>query len=57
MILLDETFQVFYKDEKTNISFPFTINEDAKSLKISFSYDPKILEDDERANLLIENNI
>ena len=57
MILLQKEFKVYYKDEKTNISFPFLIDEDAKSLKISFSYDPKILEDDERANMLIENNI
>ena len=57
MVLLSKEFQVFYKDEKTNISFPFEINEDVKGLKITFSYDPKVLEDDERANLLIENNI
>ena len=57
MILLDETFQVFYKDEKTNISFPFSIDEDTSSLKITFNYSPKILEDDDRANMLIENNI
>ena len=57
MILIEKEFQVFYKDEKTNISFPFDINEDVEGLKITFSYDPKILEDDERANMLIENNI
>ncbi len=57
MILIEKEFQVFYKDEKTNISFPFTVPEGTESLKISFSYDPKILEDDERAKLLIEKNI
>ena len=57
MMLIEKEFQVFYKDEKTNISFPFDINEDVEGLKITFSYDPKILEDDERANMLIENNI
>ena len=57
MVLLSKEFQVFPDDEKTNISFPFEINEDVKSLKITFSYDPKILEDDERADMLIENNI
>ena len=57
MILLEKEFQVFYKDEQTNISFPFEINEGTESLKITFSYSPKILEDDERANMLIENNI
>ena len=57
MTLVDKEFKVFYKDEKTNISFPFEISEDVKSLKITFSYSPKILEDDERANMLIEGNI
>ena len=57
MILLEKEFQVFYKDEKTNISFPFDVSEGAELLKITFSYSPKILEDDERANMLIENNI
>ena len=57
MILLQKEFKVYYKDEKTNISFPFVVDEDAESLKITFSYSPKLLEDDERANMLIENNI
>ena len=57
MLLLNEEFQVLYKDEKTNISFPFTVPEGAVSLKISFSYDPKLLEDGDRARILIENNI
>lgn len=57
MLLLSEEFQVTPENEKTNISFPFTVPEDTVSLKITFSYDPKILEDDERARLLIENNI
>ena len=57
MLLLSEEFQVFPKDEKTNISFSFSVPEDTASLKITFSYDPKVLEDDERANILIENNI
>lgn len=57
MLLLDEELQVFPKDEKTNISFSFTVPEDTKALKITFSYDPKILEDNDRAKALIENNI
>ena len=57
MTLIEKEFQVFYKDEKTNISFPFTVSEGTVSLKISFSYSPKILEDDDRANMLIEGNI
>ena len=57
MILIQKEFQVFPENEKTNIAFPFNINENTESLKITFSYDPKVLEDDERANILIENNI
>lgn len=57
MLLLSEEFQVAPENEKTNISFPFTVPEGTASLKITFSYDPKVLEDDERARMLIENNI
>ena len=57
MILLEKEFQVFPENEKTNIGFAFDVPENTKSLKITFSYDPKILEDDDRANILIENNI
>ena len=57
MLLLSEEFQVTPENEKTNIRFPFTVPEDTVSLKITFSYDPKVLEDDQRAKLLIENNI
>lgn len=57
MLLLSEEFQVTPENEKTNISFPFTVPEGTASLKITFSYDPKVLEDDERARMLIENNI
>lgn len=57
MLLLSQEFQVTPENEKTNISFPFTVSEGTESLKITFSYDPKILEDDDRANMLIENNI
>lgn len=57
MLLLSEEFQVYYKDEKTNISFPFDVPEDTVALKISFSYDPKMLGECDRAKMLIENNI
>ena len=57
MLLLSQEFKVTPENEKTNISFPFTVSEGTESLKITFSYDPKILEDDDRANMLIENNI
>ena len=57
MLLLNAEFQVLYKDEKTNIGFPFPVPDGTVSLKISFSYDPKLLEDGDRAKMLIENNI
>lgn len=57
MLLLKEELQVFPEDEKTNIGFEFDVPENTASLKISFSYDPKILEDRDRAKMLIERNI
>ncbi len=57
MTLLEKEFQIFPKDEKTNITFPFIVDKNTKALKISFGYEPKRLEDNERAKTLIENNI
>lgn len=57
MLLLEKEFQVFYSDEKTNISFPFEVPEGVNALKVTFSYSPKVLYDDERSKMLIENNI
>ncbi len=57
MVLFEKEFQLFYEQEKTNVTFPFTVPEGAESLKISFSYDPKTVEDMDRARLLAENNI
>lgn len=57
MILLEEKFSVFPKNEKTNISFPFRVTQDIKALKFTFSYSPKRLDDMDRAKLLIENCI
>lgn len=57
MILLHKEFQVFPENEKTNVAFAFNVPEDTRSLKITFSYDPKVLEDNNRAKMLIENNI
>lgn len=57
MILLHKEFQVFPENEKTNIAFNFNVPEATRSLKITFSYDPKVLEDNDRAKMLIENNI
>ncbi len=57
MLLLEKEFTVFPEDEKTNISFPFEVCEGVESLKFTFSYSPKVLTDNERARILIENNI
>lgn len=57
MILLEESFTVLPKDEKTNITFPFEVNQGTKALKFTFSYSPKRLDDMDRAKLLIENCI
>ncbi len=57
MLLLEKEFTVYPKNEKTNMSFPFSVGEGVKSLKFTFSYSPKVLTDNERAKILIENNI
>ncbi|MBQ7295862.1 MAG: hypothetical protein IJW86_06680 [Clostridia bacterium] len=57
MLLLEEKFTVYPKNEKTNMSFPFEVAEEAKALKFTFSYSPKVLTDNERAKRLIEENI
>ncbi len=57
MILLEKELEVFPENEKTNISFPFEVPEGVNALKVTFSYSPKVLYDDERAKMLIENNI
>lgn len=51
--ILKKEIRITSADEKTNISVPFTIESEAEKLFIDFSYSPKILEDDERANALI----
>lgn len=57
MNLLNESFTVYPKDEKTNISFPFQVSEGVSALKFTFSYSPKRLEDKDRAKMLIEGCI
>lgn len=57
MLLLEKEFEVFPENEKTNISFPFEAGCEVKALKFTFSYSPKVLYDNERAKVLIENNI
>ncbi len=57
MLLLEKEFEVFPENEKTNISFSFAVPDDIKSLRFVFGYSPKVLYDNERAKVLIENNI
>lgn len=57
MLLVNESFTVFPKDEKTNITFPFEVKEEVSALKFTFSYSPKRLEDNLRAKTLIEQCI
>ena len=57
MVLFEKEFQLFCEQEKTNVTFNFTVPEAAEALKISFSYDPKTLEYSDRAKMLIERNI
>lgn len=51
--ILKKEIRLTHADEKTNISFPFTLESEAEKLFINFSYSPKILDDEERANALI----
>lgn len=44
-------------DTKTSIAIPFTVQENAKKLFITYSYSPKILEDEEKSKRLIKANI
>lgn len=57
MIIINKSFSVFPKDEKTNIVIPFEVGENVKELKFTFSYSPKRLEDNDRAKNLIQECI
>lgn len=57
MIIINKSFSVFPKDEKTNIVIPFEVDENVKMLKFTFSYSPKRLEDNVRAKTLIQGCI
>ncbi len=47
--VLNETVTLLQKDEKTNVPLEFDLEHDAEYLKISYSYSPKRLEDEETA--------
>lgn len=52
--VLKKEIKIFPEDEKTNIVLPFTVENSAKFIKITYSYSPKILEDDEKAKAIAE---
>lgn len=51
-----ETF-LTYDDEKSSLRIPFTIKNGCKKLFITYSYSPKILEDEEMSRKLIKENL
>ncbi|MBQ8503022.1 MAG: hypothetical protein IJ491_01960 [Clostridia bacterium] len=55
--LIDTEFTVFPVSEKTNIILPFTVSEEATELVIDYSYSPKTLADNEKAERLIRENL
>lgn len=55
MTVTESNIRIFVEQKKTNIRVPFLLKSGGKSLKISFSYSPKILNDNQKAVLLIED--
>lgn len=55
--LLDTEITVLPENEKTNIILPFTVTERAGELIIDYSYSPKLLTDNEKAERLICENL
>ena len=55
MILLNKCGKITVDNNKTNITFPFEIKDDFKSIKIKFEYAPKTLEDREKSIQIIKS--
>ena len=55
--LLEKQIKLTPEDEKTNVIVPFETDKAYKKLFISYSYCPKLLEDREKAEKLIEENL
>jgi hypothetical protein len=49
MILLNKCGKITVDNNKTNITFPFEIKDDFKSIKIKFEYAQKLLKTGEKA--------
>ncbi len=56
-LLIERELSLQDSDTKTSIDIPFTVPENTKKLFITYSYSPKILEDEEKAKRLIKENI
>jgi hypothetical protein len=55
--LVDTEGRIGPEASKTHISFTFTLGDGTDALELSFGYEPKVLDDDERAKLLIEEGL
>lgn len=55
--ILEKQLKLTPGNEKTNVVVPFKLEENYKKLFISYSYAPKLLEDREKAEKLIEENL
>jgi hypothetical protein len=53
-VLLDRLILLHARDEKTNVSIPFTVEKDFGSLELVCAYEPKNYDDEEQAKQLIE---
>lgn len=55
MVVAESNIRIFAEQEKTNICVPFVLKSGGESLKITFSYSPKILNDNQKAISLIKD--
>lgn len=56
-LLIEKELILRESDSKTSIAVPFSVPENAEKLFITYSYSPKLLESEEKAKRLIEENI
>ncbi len=56
-LLIEKELCLTESDTKTSVSIPFTVPGNTEKLFITYSYSPKLLEDEEKAKRLIKENI
>lgn len=56
-LLVEKELTLKDSDTKKSVAIPFAVSENIKRLFITYSYSPKILEDEEKSNRLIKENI